>query len=76
MTSSQEAEAGRVLVLVLVPLPQLPVDRDRAAWLEPWVLGSGLDWTPELRIQAHVGAGLWEVSIQPLSFVENLTVPA
>lgn len=52
MRNGQEAEAGRALVR----LQHLPVDQGRAARLEPGVLGSGLDRTPEPRIRAHVGA--------------------
>lgn len=44
---------------------------------EPGVLGPGLDRPPEPPIQAHVGPGLWEASLQPPSvLLKHLTVPA
>lgn len=71
MRNGQEAEAGRALVRP----QQLPVDQGGPAA----ALGSGFWFGSDSRAtdRVHVGAGLWEVSTQPPSFLlENLTVLA
>lgn len=78
MRNSQDAEVGAVGKMLLEPQPAL-CGGGGGAQLELWVLGSCLClcFIPELQIQAHIGALLQEVLIQPLSFPpENFQISA